>query len=111
MRSEEEYEIQLCAQAVCLEEMFHTEISEGAVFYITSHRRLVVPLTAELRDRVRETISKLDLVRRTFSVPAAEYGPKCNRCSIREACMPQLPTSARKYCNELEQSAKEAEIS
>lgn len=111
VRSEEEYEIQLCAQAVCLEEMFHTEISEGAVFYITSHRRLVVPLTAELRDRVRETISKLDLVRRTFSVPAAEYGPKCNRCSIREACMPQLPTSARKYCNELEKSARETEIS
>lgn len=42
LRDEREYKIQLCAQAMCLEEMYHTTILEGAIFYISSHRRQLV---------------------------------------------------------------------
>lgn len=106
LRDEEEYEIQLCAQAMCLEEMFHTEIPEGALYYISSHRRLPVPLTRALREKVAETIRLVDELRRTFRVPAATYGPKCVKCSLRESCMPQVKPSAQDYCRRLAADAK-----
>ena len=58
LRKEDEYEIQLCAQAMCLEEMFRTSIPEGAIYYIRSHRRQPVALTAELRERVHTIIAQ-----------------------------------------------------
>lgn len=101
LRSEEEYEIQLCAQAMCLEEMFDTHIPEGAIFYITSHRRYSVCFTDELRSLVRETVQKIEAFRRSFSVPPAKPGPKCRACSIRDLCMPQTSHSAANYCERI----------
>lgn len=108
VREEEEYEIQLCAQALCLEEMFQTPIPEGALFFISSHRRLPVPLTKELRARTRETALSLRQLRESLSVPKAEYGSKCKRCSLLEYCMPRVKSSAETYCRELENGAREA---
>lgn len=54
LREEESYQLQLCAQAMCLEEMFHTTIEEGALFFISSHRRLPVLLDEALREQVRQ---------------------------------------------------------
>ena len=107
LRAEREYEIQLCAQAMCLEEMFQTEIPEGAIYYITSHRRYVVPFTAELRALVRETIRKIDAFRRSFSVPPAELGAKCKACSLREHCLPDVQRSAADSCMQLRKEAME----
>ena len=109
LREELEYEIQLCAQAMCLEEMFHTRIPEGAIYYITSHRRYAVSFTVELRDLVKETIEKIEIFRRSFSIPAAEYGPKCKQCSLREHCLPSIQRSATGYCTQLRSEAMEAE--
>jgi CRISPR-associated exonuclease Cas4 len=109
LRHEESYELQLCAQAMCLEEMYHTQISEGAVFYISSHRRQAVSLDAALRQKVQATISDIERIRMSHWVPPAEYGPKCSRCSIREFCMPELQTSALDYCRNLEKEAKKVE--
>lgn len=105
LRSEREYEIQLCAQAMCLEEMFQTHIPEGAIYYITSHRRYSVPLTAELRGLVKETIRKIESFRRSFSIPSAEYGAKCRACSLREQCLPNVQRSASSYCTQLRKEA------
>ena len=105
LRAEKEYEIQLCAQAMCLEEMFNTHIPEGAIYYITSHRRYAVALTEELRSLVKETIQKIDSLRRSFSVPPAEYGAKCKACSIREYCLPGVQRSASDYCAQLRSEA------
>ena len=66
LRTEEEYEIQLCAQAMCLEEMFGTRIPEGAIYYVNSHRRMPVELTEELRRAVQETVRQLEELRRSF---------------------------------------------
>ena len=50
-----EYKIQLCAEAMCLEEMYQTKIPEGEIFFISSHKRLRVELSEELRTIVRDT--------------------------------------------------------
>lgn len=109
LRSEREYEMQLCAQAMCLEEMFHTQIPEGAIYYITSHRRYPVPLTEELRSLVKETIGKIESFRRSFTIPPAEYGAKCRACSLREHCQPDVQQSALGYCTQLRKEAMEEE--
>lgn len=109
VRSEEEYEMQLCAQAMCLEEMYHTSIPEGALFYTSSHRRYPVPLTEELREKVSQMTAVLRDIRDKMIIPAADYGTKCKRCSLREICMPTLQASAEKYCKELELAAKGAD--
>ncbi len=111
VRAEEEYELQLCAQAMCLEEMYHTTIAEGALFYTSSHRRYPVLLTEELREKVCHLIVKLQDIRDKMITPAAEYSIKCKRCSLREICMPEVGHSAEKYCKDLELAAKgEGEI-
>lgn len=109
LRSEREYEMQLCVQAMCLEEMFHTRIPEGAIYYITSHRRYPVPLTEELRGLVKETIGKIESFRRSFTIPPAECGAKCRACSLREHCQPDVQQSALGYCTQLRKEAMEEE--
>ena len=109
LRTEEEYEIQLCAQAMCLEEMYKTTIPEGAIFYISSHRRKPVKLDTALRKKVLRTIEAVREIQNSRRIPPAESGQKCRRCSLREQCMPDLPTSAAGYCAKLEREAKEVE--
>ena len=109
LRSEEEYEMQLCAQALCLEEMFGTRIPEGALFYVSSHRRKTVALDGALRAKVLRTVQVLDQIRRSFQIPPAEQGPRCRRCSLREICMPGLAASAAAYCQRLEREAREVD--
>ena len=105
LRTEEEYELQLCAQAMCLEEMYSAEIPEGAIFYISAHRRKSVLFTQELRSNLVETVRQLEEVRRNFTIPAAASGPKCVRCSLKNLCMPDAARSAKAYCRKLQQEA------
>lgn len=105
LREEEEYQIQLCAQAMCLEEMFHTVIPEGALFFISSHRRMTVPLDAALRTRTQMLAKELHQLRDALSVPAARYSAKCRRCSLRELCMPKAGASAESYLLRLQKEA------
>lgn len=105
VREEPEYQIQLCAQAMCLEEMFQTSIPEGALFFISSHRRIPVSLNAELRDRTKEMIRQLWEIRNQLKVPPAQYSAKCRRCSLRELCMPKTKTTARRYLDKLSKEA------
>lgn len=109
VREELSYQIQLCAQAMCLEEMFHTDISSGALFFISAHRRLEILFTDELRRTVEKTAAELRSIRESFRIPSAEYGSKCRRCSLKEYCMPEVKTSAQKYCEALAKEAKEME--
>ena len=97
LREGEEYQVQLCAQAMCLEEMFHTAIPEGALFFVSSHRRMTVSLDAALRARTQALAKELHRLRDELSVPAAQYFAKCRRCSLRELCMPKTRSSAESY--------------
>lgn len=110
VREEEEYKIQLCAQAMCLEEMFHTVIPEGALFFITAHRRLPVMFSEQLRAKTRETAHILRDIRQRLVVPAADYSAKCKRCSLLEYCMPRTKTSAQEYCRILQAEATKEDM-
>ena len=109
VREEPEYNIQLCAQAMCLEEMYHTHIPSGAIFFITAHRRLEVAFTSELRAKTKTAANALWKIRRTLKVPAAEYGRKCQRCSLKDLCMPKTASFAKAYCQTLAREAQEVE--
>ena len=107
VRAEEEYEIQLCAQAMCLEEMFHTTIPEGAIFYTSSHRRLSVELTEALRQKVCKTAEILRSIRDGYLIPKAEYSAKCKKCSLSDICMPKVQSSAKHYCEQMRREAED----
>lgn len=107
MRHEPEYEMQLCAQAICLEEMYGVSIPEGALFFIDVHQRLAVSFSEDLRRRTRQTSEALWLCFREKALPPAKESPKCKKCSLREPCMPGLSRSAREYCRGLLDELKE----
>ncbi len=81
--------VQLCAQALCLEEMLTTSVKLGAFFYGRIRRRVQVEIDDELRKQTEEIIAAVhDLVSRKH-VPVARYMEKCKRCSLEEICQPK----------------------
>lgn len=111
VRDEREYQLQLCAQAMCLEERYGCTITEGALFYLDAHRRDPVCLTASLRREVKETADALAALWERGVLPAGIFGPKCKKCSLKELCQPKVNKSAEAYCRELwKQVSEEAEI-
>jgi CRISPR-associated exonuclease Cas4 len=92
--------IQLCAQAICLEEMLHTEIPGGALFYGQTRRRLDVAFDETLHretEAVARQVRELILSGRT---PKPLYAKKCDLCSLNEICIPkalQKKRSVRQY--------------
>jgi len=92
--------VQLCAQAICLEEMLNVEISEGALFYGQTRRREDVVFDNALRTETEETAKKVHELIEYGITPKAEYSKKCERCSLLELCLPKTcgkAKSARKY--------------
>ncbi len=82
-------EVQLCAQALCLEEMLKTHVKRGAFFYGKIRRRVQVELSDELRRQTEETITAVhDIVGRKH-VPVAQYITKCKSCSLEDICQPK----------------------
>lgn len=83
-------EVQLCAQAMCLEEMLKVNIPAGALFYGATRRRQEVTLTPELRALTESTTIKLHELMATGATPPPLYNTaKCGRCSLLEICRPQ----------------------
>lgn len=86
-------EVQLCAQALCLEEMTGKTVPEGALFYVKTKRRFVVSFDAELRTLTKETIVRLRQVFVSGRTPAAIYrSDRCPACSLIELCRPKAVT-------------------
>lgn len=97
VRDEEEYHLQLCAQAICLEERFGAQIQEGAIFFIDAHRRDEVLFSGELREKTWRTAKEIsDLIENQKMIPAV-YSAKCKKCSLQEACQPGIKKSSQKY--------------
>lgn len=104
-RKWENDDAQLCAQALCLEEMFALAIPRGAVFHADSKRRREVEFTAELRQRTETAIAALHALLHGSSsssssevaitgtldpqLPPAEYRDACQECSLFEICLPK----------------------
>ena len=85
-----EYRIQLCAQAMCLEEMLQVEVPRGALFYGKSRRRQEVAFDTALRERTQAAAIGLHDLFRSGTTPAAKYEKKCKSCSLLEVCMPKI---------------------
>lgn len=83
-------EAQLCAQGLCLEEMLGISVPAGAIFHAASKRRREVALTAELRQLTEETIQRVRAMIEASEVPPAVLHPRCNGCSLRSACLPEV---------------------
>ena len=84
---------QLCAQAMCLEEMLSADIPEGALFYGKTRRRERVEFTPELRAKVKEAFAEMhELYSRAYT-PKVKPGPHCKSCSLNELCLPKLMKS------------------
>ena len=98
-KSEMSYLVQLCAQALCLEEMLGGFVPAGALYHGKSRRRQVVQLDAVLRTRTWNRAHELHRLIESDTVPEPVHGPKCKYCSLAEKCMPKLspPQSARDY--------------
>lgn len=97
-------EVQLCAQALCLEEMLNVEIPCGAIFHIRSQRREEISFDEQLRQKTEDTAHRLRLLQQSGKTPFAKYQSKCRGCSLFEFCMPKalkVRATAKKYLENL----------
>ena len=85
-------EVQLCAQAVCLEEMLKKPVPEGALFYGRSRRRETIAFGAELRALTKRVAADTRRMLAAGKTPPPEYAArKCEACSLKEICQPRRP--------------------
>ena len=88
-------ELQLCGQAMCLEEMLCCAVPEGALYYGETRRRLAVPFTQELRGQAQALLAEMhELYRRRYT-PRVKPSKACNACSLKDLCLPKLMRAKR----------------
>lgn len=92
-------EVQLCAQAMCLEEMFARSVAKGALFYSGSKRRREVVFDEEMRLQVTDTVQAIRQLVATTQTPSPVADERCPDCSLVEACMPQSLKKFDRLCN------------
>ena len=90
-------ELQVCAQALCLEEMTGQQIDRGYVYYFQSHQRQLVELTPTLRQMTLESISSVRELLSTGKMPKPIYTPRCQGCSLQSQCLPKAANKVIKY--------------
>lgn len=83
-------DVQLCAQAFCLEEMFSVTVPEGFIYHAGSKRRRKVSFDESLRSETQRTIEAVRALIANRDVPPAVLKPRCDGCSLRSVCLPEL---------------------
>ena len=94
-------EVQLCAQALCLEEMLETTIPEGSLYYGQTRNRVVVSLDEKLRTETERLAGKFHKLMDSGVTPPPTVGPYCKSCSLADECMPELPKNAADYLDKM----------
>ena len=84
--------LQLCGQAMCLEEMLCCDIQAGALYYGETRRRMEISFTEELRQEVRDLVTEMHALYRQGRTPKVKPTKGCNACSLKELCLPRLLT-------------------
>lgn len=82
--------LQLAAQALCLEEMFCTDINYGYIYYGETRHRLKVDFDDEIRNEVVKLFEEMRLYYRRGYTPKVKISKKCNACSLKDLCVPVL---------------------
>lgn len=93
-------ELQVVAQALCLEEMTQTTIDIGYVYYGQTHQRQEVKINSNLRQSAFTTIKAIQEINQTKKIPKAVYSTKCKGCSLYSACLPMANDKVNRYREE-----------
>ncbi len=99
--------VQLCAQAMCLEEVLNVNIPAGAIFYGKIRRRLDVSFDNALRAETEETTLRLHEFIKAGKTPKPEYSKKCKSCSLVSVCMPETFERRISVAKYLQEAVKE----
>ena len=89
LRNEREYNVQLAAQAICLEEMYNTTILKGYIYYTSVRQRKEVLIDNSLREYTKKVINDLSKYIYAGKPATAVYKKRCHRCSLYEICSPK----------------------
>ena len=89
------YQIQLCAQALCLEEMLDTPVPRGAIFDSKTRRRVEIAFDNDLRQRVERLAARMHAINESRKTPHAVYEKKCEGCSMKPVCLPSMAGAER----------------
>jgi CRISPR-associated exonuclease Cas4 len=90
-------ELQVCAQALCLEEMTGQSITTGYVYYAHSHQRQPIEISAQLREDAIATIQSVTTLLQTGIMPQPVYSKRCSGCSFSTQCLPQVVNKVGRY--------------
>jgi len=93
-------DIQLAAQAMCLEEMLGRPVPNGAIYHATSHRRREVVITPELRQQVETTTQAIRSMLSGGVLPPPATDSRCRECSLKDICQPEAVAATTKLHNE-----------
>ena len=101
-------EAQLCAQAMCLEEMLVTTIPQGYIYYAQTRRRETVAFTADLRNKVRQAIQEMHTYAQRGYTPKVKSFKGCRACSLADICLPDLQTKRITASTYIQKTIEEA---
>ena len=89
--------VQLCAQAICLEEMLGVEVNSGAIYYQSSKRRVEVQIDKKLRSTTEKAAKRFHELVEKRETPKSPRKPKCNSCSFLGICLPGFTGDLESY--------------
>ena len=95
-RPREHDDLQVCAQAVCLEEMTGQAVPRGVIFHASSGRRREVECGEELRRRLKKVIAELRQALNRETLPPAPNDKRCRQCSLNFSCLPAVVADQRR---------------
>jgi len=94
-KPDERDEVQICAQAMCVEEMQGVSLQYGFLFYGQTRRRVQVEYSPQLRQKVKEYAAQMHDIFKTGKTPPAIKSKKCRNCSLADLCVPDLAAKTR----------------
>lgn len=89
-REREHDDLQLCAQAICLEEMAGKPVTKGAIYYHSSRRRREVEFSQALRTDVEAATNAIRTMMKEKTLPPPVNDSRCRHCSLKDSCMPAV---------------------
>lgn len=102
-KTDDRDEVQLCAQAICLEEMLEIKLNYGYMYYDQIQHRKKVIFNEDLRERVKFIAEQMHSLYDRGETPLPEKGKRCQNCSMKDICLPKLSkkNKVKGYMNEL----------
>lgn len=95
-REKEHDDLQLCGQALCLEEMTGQTVPKGAIFHHSSRRRREVEFSAVLRQKVEQSVTEIRAILASRVLPPAVNDARCKHCSLQDSCLPSVTNEKKR---------------